>query len=284
MTEKKQEYWLRLVQTNPQIAYSGSDNFKAELLVDVVMPPQYESEYKDGMSFLRDYTCDAKPTQYYYHLKFEATIFDDWEQPHVNWGFKGSGYSFLKPEQLEYMTKTHRAIERSIERLSDQYGYADTPGRSLLYFAQSIKAKKLLWMAQSPHQGYFHVTAADYQSHKIDKYLISDVDRTLENLKERCKLLAGKGTKPIDLYTTATEDYDHSSTQTLQMLQEEYRGKQLRKVRIQPECYKWQTDRYGSGLHLILTVEDFQNWNHPACRDIKAIEQPVEQPVEAVTQ
>lgn len=69
--------------------------------------------------------------------------------------------------------------------------------------------------------------------------------------------LIAKAKRLRTAYTTAPIDYDGFGTVTYDHdAGTDNRGLTIRKVRIEPEHWDWQTMRYGSGLHGVATPEE----------------------------
>lgn len=58
-------------------------------------------------------------------------------------------------------------------------------------------------------------------------------------------------------FTSAPEDYDGFGTTTIRVAGINRRGQSVREVETPDSAVEWQRMRYGSGLHLAASVEEF---------------------------
>lgn len=82
-----------------------------------------------------------------------------------------------------------------------------------------------------------------------------EIQRLIENTPEKLDFRAleksfydGRRSTWTAAWTTAPEAYDGFGTSTLETAGE-WHGKTLRRVAIDPQYFRWQTGRYGSGIH-----------------------------------
>ena len=79
------------------------------------------------------------------------------------------------------------------------------------------------------------------------------------DLALQCRLLAGKHDGDLTAFTSAPENYDHFSCQTVAWLQyQDHNGQPYRQVTVNGQAWLWQLGRNQSGLYSLYQLHEFE--------------------------
>lgn|GEM_PF-3118920 len=198
-----------------------------------------------------DYSQEL-PSQYYPDLNLQGYVNSD-QKPEQ--GLIVSDFAYrqvdVTADRAALMDKTHQRINRQTWKQAPQSYFAleDDPfGCRVRALYQAVNAQAV-WVCESHETGFW--TALEPA--------IAWLTKKGSDLSLQCRLLAGKHDGDIMGFTSAPENYDHSSRPTVAWLPyQDHGGNQYRQISLDAQSWLDQLGRNQSGSYSLYQAHEFE--------------------------
>lgn len=231
-----------------------SDQLKSPLLAISYSKPEthhgYTSAKMSACPAWRDESNDIRcfskyrqyPDRFYQSLRLQTYVSADSKRQYADSKIAYFDPYSVNAEEAEMMHKTLQRIRRQMSKFNDKFAYPETFGGEINRLAWIVGAKEI-WIWRTEKTGV-SLKPAD---------AIEVIDQDWMHLQTECQIKAGTYDGVVKCFTTAPVEYDGFGTVAPET--REIKGQTVRLVEIEGRYYRWQVDRYRSGLYLTTRTE-----------------------------